>query len=70
MTIAQFHRWEGSGRRRVAVVGSGISGASAAWALHPTCDVTLYEAAATPGGHTATVDIDYDGRRISVDTAS
>jgi uncharacterized protein len=55
-------------RRRIAVIGSGISGASAAWALAKTCDVTVYEASATAGGHTATVDIDYDGKQISVDT--
>ncbi|MGE0499968.1 MAG: NAD(P)/FAD-dependent oxidoreductase [Rhizobiaceae bacterium] len=56
------------GRKRVAVVGSGISGAAAAWALAPTCDVVLYEASARPGGHTATVDVDYDGTPVSVDT--
>lgn len=55
-------------RLKVAVVGSGISGASAAWALDRVHDVTLYEAADRPGGHTATVDIDYDGVPVSVDT--
>jgi len=30
--------------------------------------VTVFEASARPGGHSATVDIDYDGRRIAVDT--
>jgi uncharacterized protein len=55
-------------RLKVAVVGSGISGASAAWALDRRHDVTLYEAADRPGGHTATVDIDYDGTPVSVDT--
>jgi predicted NAD/FAD-binding protein len=68
MTIAQFQRSDGSRRRRVAVVGSGISGASAAWALHDSCDVTLYEAAHVPGGHTATVEVDYDGTPVAVDT--
>lgn len=53
---------------KIAVIGSGVSGASAAWALHPTHDVTLYEKADRPGGHTATVDIDYDGTPIAVDT--
>lgn len=57
------------GRRlSVAVIGSGVSGSAAAWALNPVHDVTLYEKDARPGGHTATVDIDYDGTPISVDT--
>ena len=54
--------------KRVAVIGSGISGASAAWALRPHHDVTLYEKDQRLGGHTATVDVDYDGRSIAVDT--
>ncbi|WP_422370255.1 NAD(P)/FAD-dependent oxidoreductase [Hoeflea sp.] len=55
-------------RLKIAVVGSGISGASAAWALRDLHDVTLYEAEKRPGGHTATVDIEYDGTPLSVDT--
>ncbi len=55
-------------RLRIAIIGSGISGASAAWALNPHHDVILYEKSPTPGGHTATVDIDYAGKAISVDT--
>lgn len=55
-------------RQRIAVIGSGISGASAAWALNPHHDVILYEKSSVPGGHTATVDIDYRGKAISVDT--
>jgi predicted NAD/FAD-binding protein len=68
MSLLTLSRGAASGRRRIAVVGSGISGASAAFALHPHHDVTLFEAEARPGGHTATVDVDYDGRAISVDT--
>ncbi|WP_275782461.1 NAD(P)/FAD-dependent oxidoreductase [Pararhizobium gei] len=57
------------GRRlSVAIIGSGVSGSSAAWALNSLHDVTLYEKADRPGGHTATVDIDYDGVPVSVDT--
>jgi predicted NAD/FAD-binding protein len=30
--------------------------------------VALYEAAGRPGGHTATVDVDYEGKHVAVDT--
>lgn len=53
---------------RIAVIGSGISGNSAAWALCNTHDVVLYEKRDRPGGHSATADIDYDGTPMSVDT--
>jgi predicted NAD/FAD-binding protein len=61
-------RHGGGHRMKIAVIGSGVSGASAAWALNPVHDVTLYEKADRAGGHTATVDIDYDGTQIAVDT--
>lgn len=53
---------------KIAVVGSGISGLSAAWALGRSHDVTLYEKRTRAGGHSATVDVDYDGVRVPVDT--
>ncbi|QPC93171.1 NAD(P)/FAD-dependent oxidoreductase [Mesorhizobium sp. INR15] len=68
MNIVPINRGKDGGRKKIAVIGSGISGAAAAWALHPSADVTLFEASARPGGHTATVDIDYDGAPVSVDT--
>jgi predicted NAD/FAD-binding protein len=43
--------------KRVAVVGSGISGLSAAWLLSRGYEVTLFEADARPGGHANTVDV-------------
>jgi uncharacterized protein len=55
-------------RQRIAVVGSGISGLSAAWALAKIHDVTLYEKEARLGGHANTVDIDIGGTRTAVDT--
>jgi len=68
MNVAPFNRGDAHGRKKIAVIGSGVSGAAAAWALDPVADVTLYEAGDRPGGHTATVDVDYDGTPVSVDT--
>ncbi len=42
-------------RQSIAVIGSGISGLSAAWLLSQRHEVTVYEAAPRLGGHTNTV---------------
>ncbi len=47
----------GTERLRIAVVGSGIAGMAAAWLLHRTHEVTVYEAAAQPGGHSVTIEV-------------
>ncbi|MFP5456163.1 MAG: FAD-dependent oxidoreductase, partial [Alphaproteobacteria bacterium] len=44
--------------RRIAVVGSGITGLSAAWLLSKDNEVVLYEAEHRLGGHTRTIDVD------------
>lgn len=56
---------------RIAIVGSGISGMSAAWHLRrqcPTASVTLFEAGGHFGGHANTVDVTLDGITHGVDT--
>lgn len=53
---------------RVAVVGSGIAGLSAAWLLSRQHDVVLFEAEARLGGHTHTHDVEQAGQRYRVDT--
>lgn len=58
----------GGRRRTIAVVGTGISGLSAAWLLAKGHDVTVYEADERIGGHSNTVEIAVDGRPIAVDT--
>ncbi len=54
--------------RRIAVIGSGISGLSVAHALAPQAQVTLFEADAHFGGHSHTVDVRLNGVRHGVDT--
>jgi predicted NAD/FAD-binding protein len=53
---------------RIAVVGTGIAGNAAAFALTDRHHITVYERELRPGGHSHTVDIDYEGTRIAVDT--
>lgn len=55
-------------KRKIAIVGSGISGLTAGFLLHKQHDITLFEAAPTPGGHTATVDVTLGGRSYAIDT--
>jgi uncharacterized protein len=55
-------------RLKVAIVGTGISGLSAAWLLSQRHDVTVYERADRVGGHSNTILASVDGRRIPVDT--
>ena len=57
-----------SAQRRVAVIGAGIAGLSAAWGLSGHARVTLFEAGDYFGGHTNTVDVTLDGQRHGVDT--
>lgn len=53
---------------RIAVIGTGIAGSSAAWTLARHHEVIVYERDLRPGGHTHTVDIHYGGERLAVDT--
>ncbi|GAB4228651.1 MAG: NAD/FAD-binding protein [Kiloniellaceae bacterium] len=53
---------------KIAVVGAGITGLGAAWALSRKHEVTVFEAGDYPGGHANTRDITVDGRPLAVDT--
>lgn len=64
MKRAQSH----SPSRRIAVVGSGIAGLSAAWLLSGTNDVVIYEAEDRLGGHAHTVDVPTGATSTAVDT--
>lgn len=54
--------------KKIAVVGSGISGLSAAWLLSQRHDVTLIEADKRIGGHSNTVDCRVGDGKVAVDT--
>jgi uncharacterized protein len=56
------------GGKRIAVVGSGVAGLSAAWLLSQRYAVTLFEAQSRLGGHVHTVDVSLDGVTHPVDT--
>ena len=53
---------------RVAIIGSGISGLTAAYRLHNDVEVTVFEQNDWVGGHTHTVDVTLDGQTYAVDT--
>lgn len=55
-------------KRKVAVVGSGISALSAAWFLSQKHQVVLFEKQPRLGGHTNTIEVKEGDKTIPVDT--
>jgi uncharacterized protein len=53
---------------KIAVIGSGISGLSAAWLLSKRHNVSLFEAEGRFGGHSHTIDVNEDERKVAIDT--
>lgn len=53
---------------KIAVIGGGIAGMMSWYLLRRQHDVTLFEANDYLGGHTATVDIEEQGRQLAIDT--
>ncbi|MCC5851328.1 MAG: FAD-dependent oxidoreductase [Alkalimonas sp.] len=53
---------------RIAVIGGGIAGMMSLYLLQRQHQVVLFEANDYLGGHTATVDIELDGKNLAVDT--
>ena len=54
--------------KRIAVIGSGVAGLSAAWLLRKQYQVQLFEKNSYPGGHTHTLEVEEQGRTLAVDT--
>ncbi len=55
-------------RQRIAVIGAGVSGLTAAWLLSEHHDVELFEAGDYAGGHTNTEQVDIGGRTWPINT--
>jgi len=54
--------------KNIAIIGSGISGLTAAYLLSKKHNVTVFEKNDRVGGHTATVDIEKNGETFAIDT--
>lgn len=52
----------------IAIVGAGVSGLTAAWALRADHRVTVFEGHPNPGGHVATVEVDGPRGPVLIDT--
>ncbi len=54
--------------KKLAIVGSGIAGLSAAYYLRDQYEITIFEKNNYVGGHTRTLDFAEDGKSVSLDT--
>lgn len=55
-------------KSKIAIVGSGISGLTAAYLLSQEHQVTVFEADDRIGGHTATKSVEWQGEQYDIDT--
>jgi len=55
-------------KQRIAIIGSGISGLTAAYLLHKSHEITLFEANDYIGGHTHTVKVAQGEQSYDIDT--
>ena len=53
---------------KIAIIGGGIAGLSAAYLLHPYHQITVYEQAASAGGHSRTCSLPTADGDVAVDT--
>jgi predicted NAD/FAD-binding protein len=54
--------------RRIAIVGTGVSGLTAAALLHHQHELVLFEAGRHVGGHVNTIDVSWRGEQHAIDT--
>jgi len=54
--------------KKIAIIGSGISGLTCAYYLCGSHDITVYEKEDYIGGHTHTISVEKDGEQADIDT--
>lgn len=54
--------------KKIAIIGTGISGLTCGHLLHKKHDLTIFEANNYIGGHTATKDVEVNGKVYAIDT--
>jgi predicted NAD/FAD-binding protein len=65
--IAFMAMW-GEKMKKIAIIGTGISGLGAAYHLRNQARLTVFEKEPRLGGHTRTLNVNYDGKPVAVDT--
>ena len=53
---------------KIAIIGAGISGLTAAYYLKPNHNIKVFEIEDKIGGHTATIDVELNGHEYAIDT--
>ncbi len=54
--------------KKIAIIGTGVSGLTAAYLLHKHHDITVFEKASRLGGHTATKNVEVHNHHYAIDT--
>lgn len=55
-------------KKRIAIIGSGISGLTCGYNLHKDFDITVYESGSYIGGHTNTLTVNEPDGPLNIDT--
>ena len=68
--VASFSTKNGEimAQKKIAIIGSGISGLTCAHSLFSEYDISVYEAEDYIGGHTHTVEVEKNGEVSNIDT--